>query len=115
MVADDVCEFLSVAFSRVSPKLFAAGNASGSVYIWDVCRPDDPFASLPHIHAEEVISIYFDHRSDHRLLSASLTVESRYMTSAYHSVSVRLVALVLALGLDLISLSQLTYQYRVSF
>ncbi|KAE8304502.1 WD40 repeat protein [Giardia duodenalis] len=71
MVADDVCEFLSVAFSRVSPKLFAAGNASGSVYIWDVCRPDDPFASLPHIHAEEVISIYFDHRSDHRLLSAS--------------------------------------------
>lgn len=71
MVADDVCEFLSVAFSHASPTLFAAGNASGSVYIWDICRTDEPLVSLPHTHAEEVIATHFDHTSDHRLLSAS--------------------------------------------
>lgn len=71
MVPDDICEFLALSFSRTSSSLFAAGNASGSVYVWDVGRTDGPLLSLPHTHAEEVIAIHFDHNSDHKLLSAS--------------------------------------------
>lgn len=67
----DISEFLSLSFSRTNSSLFAAGNASGSVYIWDICRTDEPLVSLLHTHAEEVIAVHFCQNTSHKVLSAS--------------------------------------------